>query len=135
MTAQTPFHRSTNPEGKDMNKDNTSEAVLMPPVDVVEDAHGISLFADMPGVAKDRLHIQVEADTLTLEGELDLTLPEGMTPIHAEVTLPRYRRSFTLSKELDSSQVTASFTQGVLTLRIPKAEHAQPRKVEVQVHS
>lgn len=108
-------------------------AALMPPVDVIEDAGGITLYADMPGVPKDKLHLQVEADTLTIEGELALNTPEGVETAHAEVSLPRYRRVFTLSKELDAAKVDAQFNHGVLTLRIPKAEHAQPRKIEVKV--
>ena len=109
------------------------DATLMPPVDVIEDANGITLYADLPGVPKDHLHIQVEADTLTLEGEIVLTVPEGMDATHAEVSLPRYKRVFTLSKELDADQVAAEFNQGVLKLRIPKAAHLQPRRVEIQV--
>lgn len=109
------------------------DATLMPPVDVIEDANGITLYADLPGVPKDRLHIQVEAETLTLEGEIVLTVPEGMEATHAEVSLPRYKRVFTLSKELDADQVAAEFNQGVLKLRIPKAAHLQPRRVEIQV--
>lgn len=109
------------------------EAALLPPVDVIEDTGGITLYADLPGVPKDKLDIRVEGDTLTLEGELNLTIPEGMEAIHAEVSLPRYRRTFTLSKELDSEKVTAEFQHGVLKLRIPKAEHLQPRKITVQV--
>ncbi|MFN3595281.1 MAG: Hsp20/alpha crystallin family protein [Thiobacillaceae bacterium] len=109
------------------------EAALLPPVDVIEDTGGITLYADLPGVPKDKLDIRVEGDTLTLEGELSLTIPEGMEATHAEVSLPRYRRTFTLSKELDSEKVTAEFQHGVLKLRIPKAEHLQPRKITVQV--
>jgi HSP20 family molecular chaperone IbpA len=110
-----------------------TEPALLPPVDVIEDASGITLHADMPGVPKDNLSLQVEADTLTIEGTLALDLPEGMEASHAEVKLPRYRRVFTLSKELDTGKVSAEFRHGVLTLRIPKAEHAQPRRIEVQV--
>lgn len=109
------------------------EAALLPPVDVIEDTGGITLYADLPGVPKDKLDIRVEGDTLTLEGELSLTIPEGMEATHAEVSLPRYRRTFTLSKELDSEKVSAEFQHGVLKLRIPKAEHLQPRKITVQV--
>ncbi|HRD87978.1 MAG: Hsp20/alpha crystallin family protein [Candidatus Accumulibacter sp.] len=109
------------------------DAALLPPVDVIEDASGITLYADLPGVPKDRLHLQIEADTLTIEGEIDLEMPGGMEASHAEVSLPRYRRVFTLSKELDASKVTAEFSEGVLKLSIPKAEHAQPRKIEVRV--
>jgi HSP20 family molecular chaperone IbpA len=109
------------------------EAGLLPPVDVIEDASGITLYADLPGVPRDKLHLQVEADTLTIEGEIDLEMPGGIESSHAEVSLPRYRRVFTLSKELDASKVGAEFSQGVLKLSIPKAEHAQPRKIDVKV--
>lgn len=108
-------------------------AALMPLVDVIEDASGITLYADLPGVPKDRLNLQVEADTLTIEGEVVLDMPEGMEATHAEMSVPRYRRVFTLSRELDTDKVSAEFNYGVLKLRIPKAEHAQPRKVEIRV--
>jgi HSP20 family protein len=109
------------------------EPALLPPVDVIEDASGITLYADLPGVPKDKLQLRVEGDQLNLEGELALALPQGMTAHHAEVRLTRYRRSFTLSKELDADKVSAEFNQGLLRVRIPKAEHAQPRKIAVNV--
>ena len=121
--------------GRFANVANTGgeSATMLPPVNVIEDSAGITLTADMPGVSKEKLSLQVEADTLTIEGEVCLSVPEGMEATHVEVSLPRYRRVFTLSKELDSDKVTAEFNQGVLTLRIPKAAHAQPRKVEVKI--
>ena len=110
-----------------------TEAALLPATDVIEDAAGITLYADLPGVPKDKLSLQIDADTLTIEGDVVLDLPEGMESSHAEVNLPRYRRVFTLSRELDTSKVSAEFNQGVLKLRIPKAEHAQPRRIEIKV--
>ena len=109
-----------------------TDAALLPPVDVVEDAGGITLYADLPGVPKDKLDLQLDADTLSIEGEVVLAMPEGMNASHAEVSLPRYRRKFTLSRELDSEHAAAEFRNGVLKLRIPKAAHAQPRKIAVQ---
>ncbi|MCX8018392.1 MAG: Hsp20/alpha crystallin family protein [Rhodocyclaceae bacterium] len=109
------------------------EPALLPPVDVVEDAGGITLYADLPGVPKDQLRLQVEADTLTIEGEVRLEMPEGMESTHAEVSVPRYRRAFTLSKELDTEKVVAEFDKGVLKLTIPKAAHAQPKKIAIRV--
>jgi HSP20 family molecular chaperone IbpA len=112
----------------------TRDAVgLLPPVDVIEDSTGITLYADLPGVSKDGLNLHVEADTLTIEGELGVAVPEGMEASHAEVSVPRYRRVFTLSKELDTEKVSAELNHGVLKLRIPKAEHAQPRRIEIKV--
>jgi len=112
--------------------ERASEAALMPPVDVLEDTTGITVYADLPGVPKDKLHLHVEGDKLSIEGEIALSVPEGMAPSYAEVNLSRYRRVFTLSKELDPANVSAELNNGVLTLRIPKAEHAQPRRIEVR---
>lgn len=108
------------------------EAALLPPVDVIEDATGITLYADLPGVSKDRLNLHVDADALTIEGEMGIEMPQGMEATHAEVSLPRFRRVFTLSKELDTERLSAELKQGVLKLRIQKAEHAKPRRIEVQ---
>ncbi len=110
-----------------------NDPALMPPVDVIEDSTGITLYADLPGVPKDKLNLHVEADVLTIEGEVGLTTPEGLEPSYAEVNLSRYRRVFTLSKELDPSKVSAELNQGVLKLRIPKAEHAQPKRISINV--
>lgn len=108
------------------------QEAMLPPVDVVEDASGITLWADLPGVPKDKLNVRVEADTLTIEGEVSLPLAQGMEASYAEVQLPRYQRVFTLGQELDSDKASAEFRNGVLKLHIPKAEHARPRRIEVQ---
>jgi HSP20 family molecular chaperone IbpA len=109
-----------------------SQRTVMPAVDVFEDASGITLLADMPGVPKDRLDVKVEADTLSIEGEVAAQTPDGLEAVYAEVRVPRYRRTFTLSRELDTSKVEANLKDGVLTLRIPKQAHAQPRRIEVR---
>jgi len=109
------------------------EATLLPPVDVVEDTTGITLYADVPGVSRDKLNLRVDGDQLTIEAGLALALPEGMEPTHVEVGLSNYRRAFTLSKELDAEKVSAELAHGVLRVRIPKAAHAQPRRISVNV--
>src|SRR5437899_8682006 len=119
--------------GRGTGKAPYREPALTPPVDVVEDSTGITLYADIPGVSKDKLHLQVEADTLTIDAESDLAVPETLQTSHTEVGLGRFRRVFTLSKELDASQVSAELANGVLKLRIPKAQHAQPKRIEVKV--
>lgn len=110
-----------------------AQAALVPPVEVIEDANGITLYADLPGVAKEGLHLSIEADTITIEGEVHLDVPEGLEVTHAEVSIPSFRRVFTLSKELEANNISAQLVNGVLTLRIPKAEHAQPRKIQINV--
>jgi HSP20 family molecular chaperone IbpA len=109
------------------------EPALTPAVDVIEDASGITLFADLPGVPKDKLNLQLDTDNLIIEGEVAIDAPENMQSSHAEIKVPRYRRSFTLSKELDAENAAAEFNHGVLKLRIPKAAHAQPKKIQISV--
>ncbi|MFL6662569.1 MAG: Hsp20/alpha crystallin family protein [Rhizobacter sp.] len=105
---------------------------VVPRVDVYEDESGITLLADLPGVPRDQLELKVEGDTLLVEGTVQPPTPEGLEAVYAEVRVPRFRRSFTLSRELDTQRIDANLKDGVLTLRIPKAEHAQPRRISVQ---
>ena len=65
------------------------DGALLPPVDVIEDADGITLYADLPGVPRDKVNVRVEADTLTIEGEIAIAAVQGLEPSHAEVSLPR----------------------------------------------
>jgi len=109
----------------------TEAPALLPPVDVLEDKTGITLYADMPGVSKERLNAHVEGDVLVIEGEMGLEMPKDMEATHIEVNLPRYRRVFTLSKDLDPGRMQAELKQGVLKLHIQKAEHARPKRIEV----
>jgi HSP20 family protein len=106
---------------------------IVPPVDVVEDNTGITLTADLPGVPRDKLTVRVDGDGLLIEGEIALDTPEGMEAVYAEVQTLRYRRAFTLSRELDTAKSAAAFKDGVLKLRIPKAEHAKPHKIDVKI--
>jgi HSP20 family molecular chaperone IbpA len=106
---------------------------ILPPVDVVEDSGGITLYADLPGVPRERLHVHVEGDVLAIEGEIAVEMPKELEATHIEVSLPRYRRVFSLSKELDTGRLAAELNHGVLTLRIPKAEHAKPKRIDVEV--
>ena len=116
----------------EIRNETEQQPALVPPVDVTEDAEGITLRADLPGVPKERLDVHIDGEVLAIEGERGLELPQGMEATHAEVSLPRYRRVFTLSKELDTGKLQAELNQGVLKLRIQKAEHARPRRIAVE---
>ena len=120
-------------DARSTEAERTETGVMLPPVDVIEDALGITLYADLPGVPKDKLHVRIDADALTIEGEVSLPLAGNLVPSHVEVQMPRYQRTFTLGKELDSEKVAAEFRHGVLKLSIPKVEHAKPRKIVISV--
>ena len=111
--------------------DDAAERAIAPAVDVLEDETGITLLADMPGVPREQLELRVEGDALHIEGRVQPQTPTGLEAIYAELRVPRYRRSFTLSRELDTARIDANLKDGVLTLRIPKQVHAQPRRIAV----
>lgn len=106
---------------------------VVPRVDVLEDDSGITLLADLPGVPRDSLELKIEGDTLLVEGVVTTPMPQQLQSVYAEVRVPRYRRTFTLSRELDTSRIEANLKDGVLNLRIPKQEHAKPRRISVRV--
>lgn len=106
---------------------------LLPPVDISEDAEGITLRADLPGVTREDLAISLEGDTLTIEGRVRLGETSTLRSVYSEVGVDRYQRSFMLSRDLDTSRIDAQMRSGVLTLRVPKREQAKPRRIEVRV--
>ena len=103
-----------------------------PPVDIFEDRQGVTLWADLPGVTKDRLDVKVHDGNLYIEAEAVVPSPAGLNVTHVEVRAPRYARAFSISPDLDTSKVDASLQAGVLTLRIPRREAALPRRIEVK---
>ncbi|HYC37902.1 MAG TPA: Hsp20/alpha crystallin family protein [Usitatibacter sp.] len=105
---------------------------MLPAVDIVEDADRIVLRADMPGVSKDNLSIGIDGDTLTIEGAVGLGESARMNDVYAEIDVAQYRRAFTLGPDLDKEKVEAALAHGVLTLTIPKAEQARPRRITVK---
>ena len=125
-----------NPAGANAVPANPSaarpEPTLMPPVDIVEDANGITVTADLPGVDPDDLVIRVEGRSLTLEAPLRLGEADAVSFVYSEVRASRYRRSFELSGELDTGAIQAELRDGVLKLRLPKSERAKPRRIEVR---
>ena len=106
---------------------------MIPAVDIAESPSGITLFADMPGVSKEGLSIRVEGDNLTIEGQAQIGVPENIELLYGEVRRPYFRRVFTLSRDLDPAKIKARLKNGVLEMRIPKAEEAQPKRIEVKI--
>ncbi len=105
---------------------------LTPAVDIFEDGAAITLLADLPGVDREHLTIDVDGRRLTIEAPF-AAASEGFAPVYNEVRAERFRRSFELSGDLDTAAIDAGLRDGVLTLRIPKLERAKPRRIDVRV--
>lgn len=105
---------------------------VVPPVDVFENEHSITLLADLPGVEREQLQVRIDGDSLVLEATASTSGPQDLQLVYGEAQCPSYRRQFTLSRELDATRIEAQLRDGVLRLTIPKAEEARPRRIEVQ---
>jgi HSP20 family molecular chaperone IbpA len=101
-------------------------------VDIWEDKDRITLCADMPGVSKDRLNLRINGNNLIVEGQVEFELPENAEAAYADVRSSLFRRSFSLSGELETGKIEASLKDGVLTVRIPKRAEVRPRRIEVK---
>jgi HSP20 family molecular chaperone IbpA len=108
------------------------ELAMRPPVDVFETGEGITLWADMPGVSKDRLELRVDGTTLHLEGRIEFAMGSDLEALYADIRSTLYRCSFALSNELDTARIEANLKDGVLTVRIPKRAELRPRRIEVR---
>ncbi len=107
------------------------ERYITPPVDIYENATGLTLVADLPGVDQGGLDIRVEDDILTLKARINHVAPG--TPIAREYDLLNFFRQFELSDEVNVDGIRAELKHGVLTLNLPKKEKAKPRKIDVSV--
>ena len=107
----------------------SQERYITPPVDIYETTNGLVVTADLPGVAKEGLDIRVENNLLTIRGKAAHAAPGD--PIYREYGLVNFFRQFELNERVDQNKISAELKHGVLTLSLPKAEQAKPRKIEV----
>ncbi|WP_244816998.1 Hsp20/alpha crystallin family protein [Caballeronia sp. Lep1P3] len=112
--------------------DNVRRPTITPAVDIVEDSHGITLWADLPGVPRDKLEVKVHDARLYIEAEAAIPAQAGLRLRHAEVRAPRFARAFSVSDDFDTTKIDANLTNGVLKLTIPRREEARPRRIEVR---
>jgi HSP20 family protein len=92
---------------------------------------GLVVMADLPGVTSEHLDVRVDNNVLTIRAQADHTHPAQ--PTYREYELVNYFRQFELSDQVDQSKISADLKHGVLTLTLPKAEDAKPRKIAVSV--
>jgi len=106
---------------------------VKPATDIVETEEGFYIYMDMPGVAKEDLIIDLNEDEIKVTGKTNYPSPDGEKLIHVEFGNGEFHRGFTLSQVVDKAKIKGSLKNGVLELHLPKAEKAQPRKIEIQM--
>ena len=104
---------------------------FMPVTDIFETDQALILTLELPGVAKDRVEVRVENDVLTIEARIDFAPYETLRPVYTEYNIGNYTRTFQLSSKIEQDGISAALKDGVMTLILPKAEKAKPRKIKV----
>ena len=110
----------------------SDRAVFVPYADIYEEGDVLTLVADMPGVPADGVDVRVEKDALIIHGRVPDVELEGGRLVHPEYRSGDYERTFTVSHAIDTDRIEATIVDGVLTVRLPKAERAKERKVQVK---
>jgi HSP20 family molecular chaperone IbpA len=103
----------------------------LPTTDIFETQQALTVVMEMPGVDNQNVQVTVENDILSVNGRIDFSKYEGLQPVYTEYNVGHYARSFQLSSKIDQGKITADLKDGVITLTLPKAEEAKPRKITV----
>lgn len=119
---QTPASRETTRSGR---------RYLAPPVDIAETEEGLVLVADVPGLDEQHVEISVDQGVLTIEGKAGFGSGDLLW---REYAMDGYWRQFQLPDSYDAAKARADVRYGVLTLHLPKAEAAKPRKIAITTH-
>jgi HSP20 family protein len=117
--------------GTDWFGSRTSGAGAFPLVNVFNDGEDFVVVAELPGVKKEDLDIQVHGDTLRIQGKTTIAYDAGASVHRRERAAGQFDRTLTLPTEIEAAKVSAEYRDGVLTLRLPRAESAKPRTVAI----
>jgi len=131
MTANSLTASNDERNVKSREETRSDEKYIRPAVNIIETDEGLLLTADIPGAAKETLDVNVEKGILTISAPAQHTLPG--TSAYREFELANYYRQFSIPESLDHEKAKAEYVNGILTLRVPKAEVAKPKRVAVQV--
>ena len=104
---------------------------FVPFADIYETDQALCVVMEMPGVERKDVNVALENGVLRVDGRIDFAKYEGMEPVYTEYNVGHYTRSFTLSDKIDQERISAQLDDGVLTLTLPKAKEAQPRRISI----
>jgi HSP20 family protein len=106
-----------------------------PAVDVLESKDSYLIRAELPGMKREDIKVEVKDGTLVLSGERKFEKPaDGVEYRHVERVTAKFWRSFSLPETVKQDGIEATYKDGILEIRVPKAEEAKPRQIEISVH-
>jgi len=104
---------------------------FVPNADIYETDQALTVVLEMPGVDKSNIDVHVEEDVLNVEGRIDFSKYQGLTPIYTEYPVGHFRRGFSLSNRINQHKISAEMSDGVLTITLPKVEEVKPRRISI----
>lgn len=132
MAAQQEMQVQNKQEVSQREEATVHGRAFLPPTDIYETEEALTLVMEMPGVEKRGIDVTLQDDVLRVQGRIDSSKYEGLQPVYTEYNIGNYSRSFRLSSTIDQAKISAEIKDGVLSLRLPKAEKARPRTIEVK---
>jgi HSP20 family molecular chaperone IbpA len=105
--------------------------VFVPVTDIFETDQSLTVVLEMPGVGRESVNVELADGVLTIEGRINFAKYEGLQPVYTEYNIGHYARSFALSRDIQHDRISAELKDGVMTVTLPKAEKAKPRKIKV----
>ena len=132
MTPTTDIEAKPKQKAERREESTRPGAYFQPAVDIFETQDELVVVADMPGVPSGGVDVHVEGDQLAIEGKVDAEDYQGLRPVHVEYGVGGFYRRFMLGEAIDRSAIKAQMKNGVLIVRLPKAEHARARKITVE---
>ena len=126
----TTIANDENRAAKTNNASANERGYLVPQVNIAETKDSLILEAEMPGVSKEGLEVLLDGNELTIVGRRQTGVP-GAEPVYRESSPRDFRREFVLDPSIDTSKLSATIEQGVLTVTLPKTEKVKPRKIQV----
>jgi HSP20 family protein len=109
----------------------TPTRAFLPSADIYESESALTVVLEMAGVSKDNVDVSIEDGVLTVEGRIDFSQYDGLQPVYSEYNVGPFRRSFRIPTQIDQGRITAEMRDGIVTLELPKAEAAKPRRIQV----
>jgi HSP20 family protein len=128
------FEESWGPGARRTSEESLAMGNFVPPVDVYEDEHAITLKMEVPGIDQKDIDVRVENNVLTVHGERKLEKDEKEENFHrVERRYGSFTRSFTLPNTVDTDNVNADYDNGVLKIRLAKRAEAKPKQIKVNI--
>src|ERR1700688_3093393 len=124
------------PRGSDGPEEALTSTAFVPPVDVYEDEHSVTLKIEVPGIEEKDIDVRIENNTLTVHGERKFEKEEKEENYRrVERQYGSFTRTFNLPPTVDAEKISATYDKGVLKIALPKKAEAKPKQIKVNVGS